>query len=222
MKRNYFVALLLSIDIHWSASAKEFENLTFDYPSFASLKYYPEYGGGYGLASDMLPGWSITEGGIPYRGLMASVSVEPRGRIQEGIQPGIESGPFAIGAYGLLFFSYVSQNSPPNPPLAMVVSQIGQVPVDAYYLVGFGHSQSVRADGVRLRELTLPPLGHTAWDIHEFAGKEVELSIVFQGNGRGSGGDFDLEGFVIPEPQTWALFVVGLGVLAGISRKTAR
>lgn len=60
-------------------SGAEFVNLTFDEPSLQSLQYYPAFEGHYGEVHDLLRGWTVTEGGIPYTGLMSYSGIEGNG-----------------------------------------------------------------------------------------------------------------------------------------------
>ena len=68
--------------------ATDFVNLDFDDPNLTNLAFYntPPFGERrlYGPILDLLRGWSVTEGGKPYSGLMAySVAPDGGGGISE-------------------------------------------------------------------------------------------------------------------------------------------
>ena len=198
-------------------TAGDFVNLGFDDPNLVNLAYYnPPIPGGrriYGPAQELLNGWTVTEGGKPYSGLMAYAVGQDAGLPYSGVQMALSVGNFTIGKYNIGFTSFRPPDRPGLDPLDMTISQVGTVPLDAYYLTGIGYAIA-SVNGNRLTETRPNHFNFPYWDVHDYAGKEVTLSFTFHGGGDGST-DLDIIGFTAPEPSTWALLAVG-GLVLGI------
>jgi len=196
--------------------ATDFVNLDFDDPNLTNLAFYntPPFGERrlYGPILDLLRGWSVTEGGKPYSGLMAYSVAPDGGGVFPSVQMALAVGTYTIGKYNIEFASIRPPQRPGLEPLDMVISQVGTVPADAYYLTGIGGTFAA-INGSPLTVTRPYDFLIPFWDVHEYAGKEVTLSFTFHGNGNYDLAVLDIVGFTTPEPSTWALLAVGTLIL---------
>lgn len=206
--------ILLLCIVGNDATCANYVNLTFDDPSLQSLSYQLAYNGYYGKAEDLLRGWSITEAGKPYTGLIAYSGAFLNGTAVHGIQLSLVDGPIYDEEYILTFSSYrpigTSEGNGPD----MTISQKGLVPDWARVLVGNGFIDA-SMDGHLLTAARPPGQNNVYWDVRDFAGKEAVLSFKFVGSEQGIGPTLNIFGFsAIPEPQTWALLTMGAALIA--------
>ena len=186
MKTTIKACSLLLLSLH--STAGDFVNLGFDHPILTNLAYYvPPIPAGrrlYGPVQDLLRGWTVTDGGKPYTGLMAYSVLPDGGLPYPGVPLALSSaGNYTIGKYNIDFTSFMSATVGQSPPDA-VISQVGTVPKDAYYLTGVGYAFAA-INGNKLTETRPTDFLLPYWDVHEYAGKEVTLSFTFYGSVNG-------------------------------------
>ncbi len=188
--------------------AGDFINLGFDEPDLSGRLVPLAAGGPYlGLTAQILPGWKVTADGKAVTEGTYSKANQGSGvtalTLREG-EPGSQWG------YYLVLAANDYNDGKPGPDIWL--SQTGIVPKDAVGLWVFGDPPiEAFMDGVKIGFID-PNLGRTVWNVEAFQGKTVNLQIH---SGSGHINRIDIMGFTtIPEPSEYAMFGLGLGLLA--------
>jgi hypothetical protein len=221
MKKLVFSVLILGVLIRISYGAP-FQNLGFDEANTNTSVFsnYPLSSGitptlyGGGPAQDLLTGWQLFQNGT----LLANLGYDLRA---DEIAPSLlsrDAFPSVQGKYALRLW------------LSDSIAQRGDIPADAS-LITFqagGLPFFVSVNGVDLpNPFVIPPTSpFFSYDISAYAGQNVELGFrpfrpVMTENPYGR---IDSISFVVPEPNAYALFVLGaVGFLSlGMRRRLHR
>jgi hypothetical protein len=210
MKRCTTLLLLLASLPVLSAP---FQNLNFEQARTNSLTPIPTLAADSGLAmgpaADLLPGWQVFQG----TKLLTSIGYN----LSDFWAPFALTGGVTIVSEPSRVIEGKNSLSIRVPgglsPVPFALVQRGDIPADARYLV-FSHdgfAPVVRIDGGTLFE-PAPSVGFRPplqLDILQFAGKNVELE--FSTSSRIGSGSYVLDNilFVVPEPSTTALIILG-------------
>jgi hypothetical protein len=222
MRQRISILLLLAA---WPilAHAAPFQNLGFDQARTNTLS--PDPGPilrGIGPTEDLLPNWELTRGGIPQPTMGLNLDLLSFGYAT--LISADQSGFFRFpvdGAYALRLVGTPGNQEP------FALSQRGDFPADALFLSyrysGFEFALTLNGTPIRpvIETSTLQ-----AFDISQFAGQTVDLQLTAQGplmpNQAGIS-YIDSIAFVIPEPSTLALAILGsLGLFAAHRRRLLR
>ncbi len=200
-------------------NAGEFINLGFDQPNTNGNKLirnpsYPQDFTIQGKFQDLLPGWTAFQNGFRYTG----VAYYRFGTVDAPVLVGPDDAP-SVHDY---FFEY---NRAFDTGFAQKFSlqQVGDVPPDAWELRTFKGAKFMSMYGIELSYRDLPGFNQRAYDVHQFAGKEVTFEIRnYDEKGFIGSISIDILGFATPEPSTWVLLVFGGGLLCWAVRRGGR
>ncbi len=216
--------LLAALVAAFQCHAAPFENLLFENANTTRLSYDPTTGITSGSVNDLLPGWHVVDSTdspltqIPFNQPLSALSV---------IEPAFD--PDAGTVFQMLgHFSLLAKDWPESFSLV----QRGDVPANATAMVvqGFANNIGVTLDGKSPPVAWVWPenpyapgfAGLVAIPIEEFAGKNVELRVVF--TPIPFSGHAKVDGiYFIPEPPVIGLLVIGLGLLiVSVARRHRR
>jgi hypothetical protein len=210
-----------------------FRNLNFEEANTAAVVPTPPKlgGGGTGPTAELLPGWQVFRGGTAVTTVGFNLFTSMFAREGGVSLTGSEFLPAIAGRFSL-DLNVPSEFINPNP---LSIGQRGDIPSEVRFLTYTYRDQPFIAsiNGVDLiRDFQNAGLPSTSLiDISKFAGQTVDL---FFRPARGTTGNqvgrhtIDSIGFVVPEPSTYALMIVGSVFLgarwfrAQFNRKTAK
>jgi len=193
----------------------EFINLDFDSPNLDHLETDPILQAQYGVPQEIIPGWRITQDGIP----IDRVWFFNQGAIAPITLSQSTSRPNQFLAYysGLTYIGGIPQKK------AITFSQLGTIPIGSLSLEFvwsgrdniFNTPLHLNGEVVPIRVDPERGYDYTA-DVSRWAGQEVLLSLEFPS---GTAGYLDNLRFTVPEPTTWALLGLGGAVLGWTCRR---
>lgn len=222
MKLNILSGSLLSVGALLPCFAGEFINLDFNSPDLSHVVVGPGTGTSFAPLGEAIAGWTVAYVSSPLP-LPPQLPVENGGQPPISLVPSKDPESYArCGAYSLQISQFADAPiiGTPTPRPLTTFSQRGTVPADASSLdivstSSFFNEIEVWVNGSKQATSGFPLEGKQL-DVRAFAGQEIFLEFRVPGNWVAT---LDVRGFTsVPEPSTWALFVVGLGVLTWAHR----
>jgi len=223
-----------------ACTAGDFVNLDFNSPDLSKRTYFME--GAFVPVNDAFTGWTISDASVwfwsekapawtligPSKVGQWTTDVRSHGGLTAAnlLAPEAEPQNYVLDILNVVPYYAVPRGT-------FTLSQDARIPAWANLLAfeeydgwgeGGGRSRpaEIYLDGVLAEHLPEGGAQGELWavDVTKYAGRDVELKIVFP---MGQGYDFDIKGFVpIPEPSTWALLGLGTLCLLSTSRAPAR
>jgi len=211
MKR-YAVALALVLGT-LPLAADQFRNLGFEEANTNTSTLYPQSGGlfpylaGFGPVADLLPGWQLSYGTSSQSQMSFNSDSWPFASSAGILESSFRILGFPITGNYALELSIAP--SPRGEPIS--ISQTGLIPPDAQFLTWTQSLSSVdltaSVNGTDLTFAGGDRLRNPYFDVSQFAGQEVSLSILYNYRGvLGASVVIDkIEFMTIPEPTFWQL-----------------
>jgi len=210
------LGLCLALASSVSAQGADFVNLDFSEPDLTGLQYDQSREAFYGVPTQVIPGWTITQNQQP----VDRVWVTEGGAFRP-----ITLNIFSQGNDPKWYVLSYDGQPAPGVRRSTTLLQTATIPQWALSLEFVWNGDKLlpspmHVDGGRvgLSFEPLNPASYTA-DVSRWAGQEVTLSFEFP---TGNVGYLANLRFTVPEPQTWSLALAGVAGLYWLHRRRLR